>query len=178
MTHLTGSALLLQRLRVQALLLVLLLLLLSGCGFQLRGLYDIPESLSQVALLSSSSDTQLERTLGKALEANGVQISSQAVYRIELLDQRFQRRTLSLDSSARASEYELRGDVTFRVTNQQEEELLPARTLISERSYNVDSSNITASDSQEPVLRQQIHQDLAQQIMRQYIRLRPPAPAN
>lgn len=178
MTHLTGSPHPLQRLRVQALLLVLLLVILSGCGFKLRGLYDIPESLSQVALLSSSSDSQLERTLEQALEANGVEISSQAPYRIELQEQRFDRRTLSLDSSARASEYELRGEVTFRVTNQEGEELLPPRTLTSERSYNVDSSNITASDSQEPVLRQQMHQDLAQQIMRQYIRLRPPASAN
>jgi LPS-assembly lipoprotein len=178
MTHLTGSKPLLQRMQVKILLLVLLLLLLSGCGFKLRGLYDIPDSLSQVALLSSSSDSQLERTLEQALEANGVEISSQAPYRIELLEQRFERRTLSLDSSARASEYELRGEVTFRVTDQEGGELLPARALMSERSYNVDSANITASDSQEPVLRQQIHQDLAQQIMRQYIRLRPPAFAN
>lgn len=178
MTHLTGSPLPLLRLQVQTLLLVLLLVILSGCGFKLRGLYDIPESLSQVALLSSSSDSQLERTLEQALEANGVEITGQAPYRIELMEQRFDRRTLSLDSSARASEYELRGEVTFRVTNQEGEELLPPRTLTSERAYNVDSSNITASDSQEPVLRQQMHQDLAQQIMRQYIRLRLPASAN
>lgn len=178
MTHLTGSLQPIQRMRVQALLLVLLFLILSGCGFKLRGLYDIPESLSQVALVSNSSDSQLERTLEQALEANGVKISSQAPYRIELLEQRFERRTLSLDTSARASEYELRGEVTFRVTDKEGQELLPSRALMSERSYNVDSANITASDSQEPVLRQQIHQDLSQQIMRQYIRLRPPASAN
>lgn len=178
MTHLTGFQSPLQHMRIKALLLMLLLLILSGCGFKLRGLYDIPESLSQVALVSNSSDSQLERILEQALEANGVEISSQAPYRIELLEQRSERRTLSLDSSARASEYELRGEVSFRVTDQEGEELLPERTLMSERSYNVDSSNITASDSQEPVLRQQIHQDLAQQIMRQYIRIRPPAATN
>ncbi|WP_417583478.1 LPS assembly lipoprotein LptE [Nitrincola sp.] len=178
MIHLTGSQTPFQRWQVQVLLLALLLLLLSGCGFKLRGLYDIPESLKQVTLLSDSNDSRLENILKQALEANGVEITGQAPYRIELMEQRFDRRTLSLDSSARASEYELRGEVTFRVTNQDGEELLPARSLISERSYNVDSSNITASDSQEPVLRQQMHQDLAQQIMRQYIRLRPPASAN
>ncbi len=178
MVHLTGSQSSLQRTLVQALLLTLLLLVISGCGFKLRGLYDIPESLKQVTLLSDSNDPQLERTLEQALEANGVEVTSEAPYRIELLEQRFDRRTLSLDSSARASEYELRGEVTFRVTDQEGEELLPPRTLTSERSYNVDSANITASNSQEPVLRQQMHQDLAQQIMRQYIRLRPPASAN
>lgn len=178
MTHLTGSQSPLQRMLIQTLLLTLLLLLISGCGFKLRGLYDIPESLTQVALQSSSSDSQLKRALEQALEANGVVITDQAPYRIELLEQRFDRRTLSLDRSARASEYELRGEVTFRVTDQEGEELLPARTLMSERSYNVDSANITASDSQEPVLRQQMYQDLAQQILRQYIRLRPPASAN
>lgn len=178
MVHLTGSHTTLQRILVQTLLITLLTLLISGCGFKLRGLYDIPESLTQVAVENTSGDQRLEQTLEQALQANGVEISSLAPYRIELLEQRFDRRTLSLDRNARASEYELRGEVTFRVTDSEGKELLPERTLMSERSYNVDSTNITASNSQEPVLRQQIYQDLAQQIMRQYIRLRLPAAAN
>ncbi|MFN3882807.1 MAG: LPS assembly lipoprotein LptE [Nitrincola lacisaponensis] len=157
------------------LLLGLLLLSASGCGFKLRGLYDIPESLKRVAIdAGSQQDSQLSRTLEQALEANGVVIDNQAPYRIELLQQGITRRTLSLDSSARASEYELRGEVTFQVSDRDGNLLLPERTLMSERAYNVDSSNITASDSQEPILRQQIHQDLAQQIMRQYIRIQMP----
>lgn len=157
-----------------ALLMVMLLLVASGCGFKLRGLYDIPPSLSRVAILSDQTNSELVRTLDQALQANGVTVDNQAPYRIELVEETMSRRTLSLDSSARASEYELRGEVTFQVTNAEGELMLAPRSLMSERSYNVDSSNITASESQEPILRQQIRQDLAQQIMRQYIRIQIP----
>lgn len=155
-------------------LLVLLVLSASGCGFKLRGLYDIPESLSRVAIISEQRDSELSLILEQSLQANGVLIDDQAPYRIELLEENMTRRTLSLDSSARASEYELRGEVTFQVTDQEGQLVLTPRSLTSERSYNVDSSNITASESQEPILRQQIRQDLAQQIMRQYIRIQLP----
>lgn len=155
-------------------LLLLLALSASGCGFKLRGLYDIPESLSRVAIVSHQENSELSQTLQQSLQSNGVIIDSLAPYRIELLGESMSRRTLSLDSSARASEYELRGEVTFQVTDREGQWVLTSRTLMSERSYNVDSSNITASESQEPILRQQIQQDLAQQIMRQYIRIQLP----
>lgn len=157
-----------------ALLLLVLMLSLSGCGFKLRGLYNIPESLSSVAIESSQPNSDLALILEQALQANGVLIEADAPYRIVLLDENITRRTLSLDTSARASEYELRGEVTFQVVDQDDQRVLTPRSLMSERSYNVDSNNITASESQEPILRQQIHQDLAQQIMRQYIRIQLP----
>lgn len=155
-------------------LMVMLLVSAIGCGFKLRGLYDIPEGLSRTTIISQQVDSGISQALKQALEANDVEVVNQAPYRIEILDERITRRTLSLDSSARAAEYELRGEVTFQVTDQEGGYVLTERSLISERSYNVDSSNITASESQDPILRQQIHQDLAQQIMRQYIRIQLP----
>ncbi len=153
------------------LMICTLMVIASGCGFKLRGLYDIPSSLTHVAIVTEDRSSALADTLQEALESNGVTVDSQAPYRIEIVEERMTRRTLSLDSSARASEYELRGEVTFQVTDQDDQLILTPRTLASERSYEVDSSNITASESQEPVLRQQIRQDLSQQIMRQYIRI-------
>lgn len=155
-------------------LLICFLLVASGCGFKLRGLYDIPSSLTRVAIVTENPNSEIVGTLQKALQANGVTVDSQAPYRIEILEQSMTRRTLSLDSSARPSEYEIRGEVTFQVTDLDDQLILTPRSLMSERSYNVDSSNITASESQEPILRQQIRQDLSQQIMRQYIRIQAP----
>ncbi len=155
-------------------LLICFLLVASGCGFKLRGLYDIPSSLTRVAIVTENPNSEMVRTLQQALQANGVTVDSQAPYRIEILEESMTRRTLSLDSSARPSEYEIRGEVTFQVTDLDDQLILTPRSLMSERSYNVDSSNITASESQEPILRQQIRQDLSQQIMRQYIRIQAP----
>lgn len=156
------------------LLLCSLVLMINGCGFKLRGLYDIPNNLTQVAIIAENPNSAMIKTLQQSLQANGVSVTDAAPYRIEILEENMSRRTLSLDSSARASEYEIRGEVTFQVTTRDDQLVLTPRSLMSERSYNVDSRNITATESQEPILRQQIRQDLAQQIMRQYIRIQVP----
>lgn len=152
--------------------LLALLLLLTGCGFQLRGMVSIPESLRLVHIVSAQ-DSALVRTLEDNLRVNGVQLSAEAPLRIEILDEHHSRRTLSLDRGARAAEYELRSEVVFRVVDAEGVERLSERRLYSERSYAVDADNITASESQEPILRRQMQQDLAQQIVRQYTRLSP-----
>lgn len=153
--------------------LLVVSLLLSACGFKLRGVFDIPEALRQVSLVSSERPGDLERTLEQTLRVNGVRLEADAPYRIELLEIDSIRRAISLGSDARVSEYELRSEVTFQVSDREGQLLLPPTRLFTERVYSVDPNNITASESQEPLLRRQITQDLAQQIVRQYTRLRP-----
>ncbi|KAA0874628.1 LPS-assembly lipoprotein LptE [Nitrincola tapanii] len=153
--------------------LLVVSLLLSACGFKLRGVFDIPEALRQVSLVSSERPGDLERTLEQTLRVNGVHLEADAPYRIELLEIDSIRRAISLGSDARVSEYELRSEVTFQVSDREGQLLLPPTRLFTERVYSVDPNNITASESQEPLLRRQITQDLAQQIVRQYTRLRP-----
>lgn len=150
-------------------------LLLSACGFKLRGLYEVPEALRQVALVTTSQPGQIEPELRRALEINGIDITASARYRLELLEERHSRRTATLTGRADADEYELRSSVRFRVLDRRRDdlELIPARTLSTERVYSNDQGNITASASQESLIRQQMQQDLAQQIVRQYLSIRP-----
>ncbi len=156
---------------------LLMSLALSACGFKLRGLYEVPEALRQVALVAASQPSQLEPELRRALEINGIKILGSSRYQLEILSERNTRRTATLTGDADADEYELRSEVRFRVIDRQRDELLliPERTLMTERVYTNQRDNITASSSQESLIRHQMQQDLAQQIVRQYLSIKPDA---
>lgn len=152
-------------------------LLLSACGFQLRGLQDVPEPLRQAQLVVDSKTSQLERELRRTFSINGVQLDAGGRYRIELTRERHTRRAATLTGNADVAEYELRSEAWFRVLDTQDENraLIPEQRVMIERVYSNNPDNITASDSQEHLIRQQMQQELAQQILRQYISIRPSA---
>ncbi len=153
---------------------LLMSLALSACGFKLRGIYDVPEALRQVALVTASQRSQIEPELRRALEINDIRILDSTRYQLEILSERHTRRTATLTGDADADEYELRSEVRFRVIDRQRDglELIPERRLLTERVYTNQRDNITASSSQESLIRHQMQQDLAQQIVRQYLSIK------
>ncbi len=163
------------RTRLTLPLFVLLMgLTLSACGFKLRGLYEVPEALRQVALVTASKPSQIEPELRRALEINGIKLTNSTRYQLEILSERNSRRTATLTGDADADEYELRSEVRFRVIDRQRDglELIPERRLMTERVYTNQRDNITASSSQESLIRHQMQQDLAKQIVRQYLSIK------
>lgn len=155
------------------LLVLLMSLTLTACGFKLRGLYDVPEALRQVQLVTESKPSQIEPELRTVLEINQVQLTENGRYRLEILSERHTRRTATLTGNADAAEYELRSEVRFRVLDRQQNDavIMHDRSVMNERVYRNERDNVTASASQETLIRQQMLQDLAQQIVRQYLRL-------
>ncbi|MGB2130082.1 MAG: LPS assembly lipoprotein LptE [Marinobacterium sp.] len=148
--------------------------LLSACGFKLRGLYDVPEALRQVSLVVAPQPSQLEYQLRRALEINQIDLSGDARYRLELVKERYTRRSATLTGNADVAEYELRSEAWFRVVDrlQDNREVIPEQRVMIERVYSNEPGNITASNAQENLIHQQMRQELAQQIVRQYLSIK------
>lgn len=161
-----------------AALLLGLCLLLVGCGFKPRGFYAVPDALQEATLVTMSDrPSEIRPMLLRAMQVNGIALSDNSPIILEIHEERHTRRSVSLRGRARGSqvaEYELRSEVFFSVRQRESDALLIApRSIFTERVYAYDGDNITASEAQEVVLRQQIYQDLAQQIVRQYVSLKP-----
>jgi LPS-assembly lipoprotein len=152
---------------------LLISLTLAACDFRFRGVYDVPKPLRQVDLVTHSQPSQIEPVLRTALESNQIRLTPSARYRLEIMSERHTRRTATLTGNADAAEYELRSELRFRVLDREREDavVLPERRVMSERVYRNQRDNITASGSQELLIRQQMLQDLAQQVVRQYLRV-------
>ncbi len=150
------------------LILLLATLLLSSCGFQLRGSAEVPQEMRELALEMPAGRSALRLELSRTLRSNGIQLVAAAPYNLQILEEKQGRRVASLDESVKADEYELRTEVRFQVT--QGERFLIAPTAVrTERVYTYDSDAITAKNAQEALLRREMQQDISRQILRLYI---------
>lgn len=151
----------------------LLLTGLAGCGFQLRGQLDVPEHLRQLSLVQHAQNHRLTASLIETLRLNQLEVSTTAPYRLELLKVDERRRTVTLDRAARVDEYELTLRVDYQVTDRKEQLVLKPQTLSTERVYTYDANAATAAAEQETLLKQEMADDLARQLVRRYLKIKP-----
>lgn len=147
--------------------------LLTACGFHLRGAQDVPQAMQQVTLKSGNASRELVSNLTKALQYNGISQSSNAPYQIQLLNSRYKRRAASLKNSDDVDEYEISLSVQFVITDGQGKPLTADINLERERTYTYNEDAGTASSEQESLLRRELHEGMAQAIIRRYLASQP-----
>ncbi len=158
------------------LLLTVCCLMLSACGFHLRGSAEIAEPLRQLTLVTPErSRSQLEPVLRRQLEANGISVNTGSGYLLKIISESRSRREATLGANADIDEYELTTKVKFMVKDPQGNPLLE-REVLAERTYDYDANKETASTAQEAQLYLEMDQQLAIQIMRFYANLKPATP--
>jgi LPS-assembly lipoprotein len=158
------------RFRISLLALVSTLLL-TACGFRLAGYYDVPDELRQVELvIPGERPSDIRPFLNNLMTVNGIEVRDGADYRLEILNESIRRRTLTLTLGADAVEYELVGTARFSVFDRNGDPIIDDREVRTERAFNNDD-NTTARDALEAQIRRDIQEQLAQQIVRQYLSL-------
>ncbi|MBL1321253.1 MAG: hypothetical protein COA63_009370 [Methylophaga sp.] len=145
------------------------MLAIAGCGFQLRGSANIPASLQTMYVQGVNMQQGLGLELKRGLTRNGVSVvkeyqQSSAV--LTILDNKFERRVLSVGSDAKVSEYELHGIVTFKVTDSDSQVLLELGQVEAQRDYQFDQNQVLGKDEEERLLKEQLNQQLVQSILR------------
>lgn len=147
----------------------LLLITIAGCGFHLRGAADLPDSLKQIYVQGINLQQGLGLTLKRGLKQNGVNVvddfeKDSAV--LTVLENKFERRVLSVGSNAKVSEYELYSLVKFKVIDGQGKVIVEPQQIEAIRDYQFDQSQVLSSDSEEGLLREQLNQQQVQSILR------------
>jgi LPS-assembly lipoprotein len=145
-----------------------LLLLLSGCGFQLRGTVDIPEQWLAMHLATSSPNSELAKSVRSSFSNNGVQWleASEANYVLQLGNEKFERRNLSIGANARAAEFELTLGTTMQVRDANGKEVIPQSDIMVHKIMTHDADNVTGKVEESNLLRREMRQELVQQLMR------------
>ena len=151
---------------IQRLLVLLLLLALSGCGFHLRGATGTPlgDSLPELHIKGIDIEVDFGRRVAQALEANGVKLVSDHIEddtaTMVLTTPKSSRQVLSIDNKVRAREYALTSAVSFTLKRIG----LPAVKQIVRvrRDLVVDPTQVLGSDQEERRLRKEMENELAQ----------------
>ncbi|OMH33718.1 LPS assembly lipoprotein LptE [Motiliproteus sp. MSK22-1] len=151
----------------------LLCVLLSACGFKLRGDVEVPETLQRV-YLSVSHETATVKSVKRLLRGNGIEMVSvpeAAPYQLQILSESSERRAATLNSRAKTEEYELRSTLQFQILDKDKKPVLTPEMLITEQVYTFDENNVNAKDAEEALLRREMRDDLARQLVRRYLGL-------
>jgi LPS-assembly lipoprotein len=142
--------------------------LLQGCGFKLRGSVELAPVLQVTYLQTQNPYSGIAPPLREALQAAGAQLTEdlgQATAVLAILNERSERRVLSVGSGGKASEFELFEEVTFSLSDGQGESLLESQTLRITRALVFDETELLGKVSEAEQLREQMRRNLARQIM-------------
>ena len=148
---------------------LLLLMLLAGCGFQLRGQIELPQSLERITLNAADPTSLLFQELIGQLEANGVVVSQRALPQASLLtlhSERLYRQALTISQDARVREYVLYLEVRYSLANAQGEVLLQDESMRLSREYQFDEKAILGGQREEEFLADDLARQMASQLVR------------
>lgn len=142
-----------------------LVLILAGCGFHLRGQATLPYA---TLFVSGPSGTSLTRSLTRVLKSSGVKVverKEDAEVSLIVLSDTREKSILSLSGAGRAQEYELRERVSFRIVTTKEPDL-PASEIVTQRTISFNDAQVLAKESEESLLYRDMENDTVQQLLR------------
>lgn len=154
---------------MRALILIGLVLLLSACGFQLRGEARLPPAMAETWLNVPDDSTAFARELTLMLRANGVEVLEQPgrhSAELRIYNERIFREALTISGQARVREFVLVFDLDFELVTADGEALIPRETLRLMRDYSFDEQEILAATREEEFLRNDLRQSMATRLLR------------
>ncbi len=144
-----------------------LAVLLGACGYQLKGAVQLDAAYQQTYLNHAISQP-LYRPLSVALSDQGIKLVSQAseaTAQLVIIKDQLLKQVQSIGVNNRVQEYRLDYEVTFMVRFLDRVQV-PEQTLNLSRDFAFDIGQITGAQAEEQILREQMHKDMAQMIIR------------
>ena len=168
----------------RAVLALGLTVLLSACGFHLRGSngsFMLPFATMYIGLPETSPlAIDLKRYIRAIGSTEVVDTKDGADAILDVLTDPERNRTktiLSLNSNGRVSEYQLGYSINFRVLDKAGNQLLAPTTISLNRPITFNESQVLAKETEEAQLYRDMRNDLVQQIMRRLAAIKPVLPA-
>jgi LPS-assembly lipoprotein len=154
---------------------VLLAVLVAGCGFQLRGSDPLPPVLARPWLDAPDRYTPLYAALTSRLRGAGVTLATtptEATAAIRLSVDETGRELLSVSAQNRPGEYEGYYRAEFSVSAGGRELLAPQQVSLT-RDYGYDETAVLAKEHEEQSLRAALADEIASLILRRLTALEP-----
>lgn len=166
--------------RVSAYGLVLLLMcLLSQCGFHLRGWGEKPTWLNQVAIIIEDAPPGLLSTLTKQLGTYAIQVISEpakAPYWLIIHHETLREEMSGVSSSTTPRQYQLVYSLAFELQQRQHGTVLPSTIVGATRQLTLNSNRILGSKDEEVQFIEEMRHDAIYQMLSRLNRLPPPNP--
>jgi LPS-assembly lipoprotein len=147
-------------------LLVLLLIVLAGCGFRLRGTADVPFDTIYIPGATGGIALDLKRNIQAGTNAKVVDDAKAAEAVLQFSHETREKEILSLTGTGRVREFRLRYRVGFRVHDGKGRDYVPQSGLELTRDVSFNDAEVLAKEAEEQLLFRDMQNDMVQQIMR------------
>ena len=155
---------------LRPLVLVLLALALSACGFHLRDALLLPQDLGPLRVVSPDPYSPLAQSLSEALARAGakpaVEGATGDVATLRVVSERWGNTPLSVDQFGRAQEYTLRYAVIFRLNRADGSDLVPQQAVELSRDYIYVPTNASGAEGEREILSKEMRRDMVASILR------------
>lgn len=146
---------------------VILLGLLSGCGFALRGSVDL-DHLEPLYVQNFENGTPIQREVLRILTNNGIALAQEPApdgYSLDVGAESNSERAISVNANARAGEYEINMSVPFQL-RRGSDVVLPPQVLALSKVYLADPENAIAKNEEAEIIRTEMRRELGQLMLR------------
>jgi LPS-assembly lipoprotein len=149
-------------------LIVVLLCLLTSCGFHWRGELPLAPPLHNLYLQTADPYGQLARNLIQFLKLSGVHIAAkpqEADTVLVILSETTQQQLLGISGTQQTRQYNLLLNVTFSVTRPDGTVLVPPQLITEVRTLTIKADQILAGSNEANTLYEQMRQAIIYDIM-------------
>ena len=154
------------------LLVMGLAVLLSACGFQLRGTGTNQLTITELDVSARNAYGDTVRQLRQVLENSGVKITANAPYKLVLTDETETQRSASYTGNSGTAEYQLNNVVKYEIQGPSHLTLLSDK-VEAYKVYLQDGSNVAGSTQEGDMIRKEMRRDLIQQLVLRLEQLTP-----
>ena len=140
------------------LIALLMLLIISSCGFHMRGMTEI--SFKTISL--EGKELRFTKNLKKVLNSNKVAIVSSTEnpeLRVELLSEESEKRILSLSGQGLVREFEIFYRVRYRVKTIDSEIWSQENIIETRKDFTYSDSNLIGKEEEERQLNEAMHNE-------------------
>ena len=159
---------------ISFLILLTAALLLSACGFQLRGVATLPFNTLYVQASSISPFAlQLKRAVQSGSSTRLTNRADEAEAVLQILGELQEKEILSLGAGGRVKEFQLRYRVQYRLTDVKNREYIPASEILLRRAYSFNDEQALSKEAEEALLYRDMQSDAVQQMVRRLQAAKP-----
>jgi len=163
------------------LLLILISMTLTACGFHLRGAVEIPPELRVLAVADAQPATRIAPQLRRAQRAQGVRLVEAGADEphglLRLLNESFDRRVQAVDSSGRALQYGLHYMLRFSLSGPDGGVWLSPQTVNIHRDLRFSETDVLGTGGEQTQLASEMRREAVRDILRRLARVVPAEPA-
>ncbi len=153
--------------RLRAICGLVLVLLCTACGFQLREDMELPPEMAQTRMVVNDEYSLLARRVRVLLEQSGATFvsSENATAFLEIPTNSVVTEVLTVGDNARVREFRITHTVKFRVTDTDGQDIIPLQTMRQAREISFDEQKILASSREQEYLKQDLAETLARMLV-------------